>query len=322
MSTIILDQKAIRDLISMPEVIGAVEQAFRDWAQGSGSMPPKAYLLLDQGDFRAMPAALPQAAGVKWVNVHPQNLSQGLPTIMAIMIYNDPQTGYPLAVMDATYITAFRTGATAAIASKYLAKRDSRTLGIIGAGRQAYTQIEAHMQLFDLELIRVFDRSRDATMALINHLPDYNLQECSLEETAASDIICTLTPARAPFLKKEWIARGTHINAVGADAEGKEELEPAILGDAMVVVDDIRQASIAGEINVPVTRKIFSIDEVYGTLGQIIIGEKQGRTDNDTITVFDSTGVAIEDLAVAKLAYEKASKSGSHVSMDIIEVSP
>ena len=95
MSTIILDQKAVRDLINMPEVIRAVEQAFRDWAQGSGSMPPKAYLLLDQGDFRAMPAALPQAAGVKWVNVHPQNQSHGLPTIMAIMIYNEPQTGYP-----------------------------------------------------------------------------------------------------------------------------------------------------------------------------------------------------------------------------------
>jgi alanine dehydrogenase len=321
MPTLFLGQKAIRDLLKMPEVITVVEQGFRDWAQGKGSMPAKAYLLLEQGDFRAMPAALPEAAGVKWVNVHPQNPSRGLPTVMAIMIYNDPQTGYPLAVMDATDITAYRTGATAAIASKYLARQDSYTLGIIGAGRQAYTQIKAHAQLFSLNLIKVYDHSREAAQKLIKFSPEYPLKECSLEETAACDIVCTLTPARVPFVKKEWIAPGTHINAVGADAAGKEELEPAILKEAMVVVDDLRQASIAGEINVPITNGAFAIDEVYGTLGEIIVGKKQGRKDKDVITVFDSTGVAIEDLAVARLIYEKAKKSSSYMSMDIIGVS-
>ncbi len=321
MPTLLLSQKAVRDLLNMPEVIKVVEQAFRDWVQGKGSMPAKAYLLLDQGDFRAMPAALPEAAGVKWVNVHPQNPSRGLPTVMAIMICNDPQTGYPLAVMDATDITAYRTGATAAIASKYLARPDSHTLGVIGAGRQAYTQIEAHAQLFDLKLIRVNDHSREVAQKLIRFFPEYPLKECSLEETVASDIVCTLTPARVPFMKREWIAPGTHINAVGADAAGKEELEPAILKGAIVVVDDIRQASVAGEINVPITEGTFTIDEVYGTLGEIIIGRKQGRKNRDIITVFDSTGVAIEDLAVAKLIYEKAKKSGSYTSMDIIGVS-
>ncbi len=322
MPTLFLNQKAIRGLLKMPEVITVVEQAFRDWAEGKGSMPAKAYLPLEQGDFRAMPAALPGAAGVKWVNVHPQNLSRGLPTVMAIMIYNDPQTGYPLAVMDGTDITAYRTGAAAAIASKYLARQDSHTLGIIGAGRQAYTQIEAHAQLFSLNLVKVYDRSTEAAQKLIKFFPEYPLKECSLEETAACDIVYTLTPSRAPFVKKEWIAPGTHINAVGADAAGKEELEPAILKGAVVVVDDIRQASTAGEINVPITKGIYSINEVYGNLGEIIIGRKQGRKNKDVITVFDSTGVAIEDLAVAKLLYDKANKAGSYMSMDIIEVSP
>jgi alanine dehydrogenase len=304
----------------MSEVIKVVEQAFIDLALGNGSMPPKAYLLLEQGDFRAMPAALPEAAGVKWVNVHPQNPSRGLPTVMAIMIYNDPKTGYPLSVMDATDITAYRTGATAAIASKYLARRDSRTLGIIGAGRQAYTQIDAHLQLFDLKLIKVFDRSREATQKLIGSFPGYYLKECLLEETAACDIVCTLTPAREPFLKKEWIKKGTHINAVGADAAGKEELEPAILRKAMVVVDDTRQASAAGEINVPITKGLFTVEEIYGTLGEIIVGRQQSRKDNDAITVFDSTGLAIEDVAVAKLIYEKAKKSDGYLSLDVIGV--
>jgi alanine dehydrogenase len=304
----------------MSEVIKVVEQAFIDLAQGNGSMPPKAYLLLKQGDFRAMPAALPEAAGMKWVNVHPQNPSHGLPTVMAIMIYNDLKTGYPLSVMDATDITAYRTGATAAIASKYLARRDSHTLGIIGAGRQAYAQIDAHLQLFNLKLIKVFDLSREAAQKLISFFPGYRLKECSLEETAASDIVCTLTPARTPFLKKEWIDKGTHINAVGADAAGKEEIEPAILRKAIVVVDDIKQASAAGEINVPVTKGLFIVEEIYGTLGEIIVGRKQGRKDKDAITIFDSTGLAIEDLAVAKLVYEKAKKSDSNLSLDIIGV--
>jgi alanine dehydrogenase len=305
----------------MPEVITVVEQAFKDWAEGKASMPAKAYLSLEQGDFRAMPAALPGAAGVKWVSVHTQNLSHGLPTVMAIIIYNDPQTGYPLAIMDATDITAYRTGATATIASKYLARQDSHTLGIIGAGRQAYTQIMAHMQILDLKLVKVYDRSSEATSQLIKSLPQYPIKDCSLEETAASDIVCTLTPAREPYLKRELIISGTHINAVGADAEGKEELDPAILREAMVVVDDLRQASVAGEINVPIAKRLFSINEVYGNLAEIVAGMKQGRKDRNGITVFDSTGVAIEDLAVAKLIYEKAQKGGSYMSMDIIGVS-
>lgn len=320
MPTLFLNRKETRDLLNMPEVIKAVEQAFRDWAEGKGSMPAKAYLVLEQGDFRAMPAALPGAAGVKWVNVHPENPSRGLPTVMAIIIYNDPQTGYPLAIMDATDITAYRTGATATIASRYLARQDSHTLGIIGAGRQAHTQIEAHMQIFDLKLINVFDRSRETTLQLIKSFPQYPLKECSLEEAAASDIVCTLTPAREPYLKKEWIVPGTHINAIGADAEGKEELEPSILKEAMVVVDDLRQASIAGEINVPIAKRLFSINEVYGTLVEIVVGMKQGRKDRNAITVFDSTGVAIEDLAVAKLVYGKALKGGNYMSMDIMGV--
>jgi len=319
MPTLLLDGNAVRALLDMPNVIQVVEQAFRDWADGKAKMPSKAYLILNHGDFRAMPAALPGAVGVKWVNVHPRNPSRGLPTIMAIIIYNDPETGYPLAVMDATDITAYRTGATSAIASKYLARSDSHTLGIIGAGHQAYTQISAHMQLFDIKLVKAFDLSGAAIERLIEHFPQYNIKECSLEETAASDIVCTLTPAREPYLKRKWIVAGTHINAVGADAEGKEELEPSILKRAIVVVDDMKQASAAGEINVPMAKGLFTANEIYGTLGKIISGKKRGRRDKNEITVFDSTGVAIEDIAVARLLYEKADKEGGYLSVELVQ---
>ncbi len=318
METLLLNKSAVKDLLKMPDVIRAVEDAFRALGQGKASMPTKAYLTVEQGDFRAMPAAIPGAAGMKWVNVHPQNPARGLPTIMAIIIYNDPETGYPLAIMDATDITAYRTGATSAIASKYLARQDSHTLGIVGAGRQAYTQILAHAELFDLKLIKVFDLSKTATEKLIDSFPDYPLKECSLAKVVASDIVCTLTPSRLPVVKKEWVIPGTHINAVGADAEGKEELEPSILKEAMVVVDDLRQASIAGEINVPISRGLFSITEVYATLSEIIVGKKPGRTDKNLITVFDATGVAIEDVATAKLIYEKTKETGNYTTLDLI----
>ena len=318
MSTLLLDRNAVGELLDMAEVIRAVEGAFIAWVEGKASMPPKSYLGVEKGDFRAMPAAIPGAAGVKWVNVHTQNPARGLPTVIGILILSDPETAYPLAVMDATEITAYRTAAAAAIASKYLARRDSRTLGIIGAGKQARYQILAHAEVFDIRQINVFDCSRAAVETLINALPESTIRVCSAEQAVASDVVCTLTPSRTPVVMRAWVTPGTHINAVGADAEGKQELEPAILKDGMVVVDDLRQASAAGEINVPVAAGLFSVDDVYATLGEIITGSKPGRTDDSVITVFDSTGVAIEDVAVARIIYEKARKAGGYPTMELV----
>lgn len=318
MPTLLLDRNATRDLLSMPEVIRAVEDAFVAWTQGKASMPPKAYLVVEEGDFRAMPAALPGAAGVKWVNVHTGNPARGLPTVIGVLIYSDPATAYPLAVMDATEITAYRTAAAAAIASKHLARADSHTLGIIGAGKQALSQILAHAEFFDLRQINASDRSPEPVRQLMQSAPGFSVKECSLKEAAGSDIVCTLTPSREPLVRREWVRPGTHINAVGADGQGKQELEPSILSDAVVVVDDLRQASAAGEMNVPVAAGLYSVDDVYATLGEIIVGTKPGRTDDEAITVFDSTGVAIEDVAVARIIYEKACRIGGYPTMELV----
>jgi len=319
MSTLFLSKKDVRGLLAMTEVIEAVEQALKDAAQGKARMPAKAYLTLEKGDFRAMPVALSDSAGVKWICVYPENPSKGLPTVIGILIYNDPETGYPLAVMDATDITAYRTGATAAIASKHLARKDSHTLGLVGAGRQAYTQLAAHAELFDVKLVKVYDRLDAAVEKFVEAFPQYQVKACSLEDTVASDILCTLTPARGPVVKSGWVKPGTHINAVGADAPWKEELDPSILKRAVVVVDDIEQASAAGEINVPVKNGFFKIEDVYATLGEIVSGKKRGRNDEKAITVFDSTGLAIEDIAVARLIYEKARLKSGYLSLDFVE---
>jgi len=144
------------------------------------------------------------------------------------------------------------------------------------------------------------------------------IRNCSIQEAVAADIVCTLTPSCSPIIKKEWIAAGTHINAVGADAPGKQELDPAILKQAIVVIDDLKQASTSGEINVPIQKGIYSIGEVYGTLAEIVVGKKKGRPDNKAITVFDSTGIAVEDIAVAKLLFEKAQQAGGYPSIDLV----
>lgn len=321
MPTLLLTKKDVTGLLVMKDIIRVVEQGFRDWAEGKGEMPPKCYLQVKDGDFRAMPAALPEAAGMKWVNVHPGNPAKGLPTVMALLVYNDPTTGYPLAVMDATDLTAYRTGATAAIASKYLARKNTRTLGLVGAGRQAYTQILAHVELFSFKEIWVYDIFPEAIERLARSLPQYPLKSATLQEAIQADIVCTVTPARAPVVKKEWLLPGTHINAIGADAEGKEELEPDVLKISTVFVDDLRQAVKAGEINVPIARGLYTPKEVHANLGEVITGNKRGRTSDSQITVFDSTGVAIEDIAVAKLLYERAHETGVGLKLDFVDQS-
>lgn len=316
MNTIFLSSKEIAALLDMKDVINAIEDAFFDLASGKAKMPPKVYLSLDEGDFRAMPAAISDAAGVKWVNVHPHNPARGLSTVMAILIYNDPTTGYPLAVMDASLMTAYRTGAASAIASKYLARKNVSSLGLIGAGRQAVTQCLAHMELFDIKIVKVFDFSAGAIERFIGLLPHYPIKVSSPEEAASCDIVCTVTPSREPFLKPEWIMPGTHINAVGADAPGKEELHPELLRRAKVVVDDLEQALSSGEINVPVRNGLYYVDDLYTTLAEIVSGKRAGRASDDEITIFDSTGIAIEDIAVAKLLYEKTKISNDYLTLD------
>jgi alanine dehydrogenase len=319
MPTLLLSKNDVKGLLSMSAVIEVVEQALKDYAMDIARMPHKVYLDTENGDFRAMPASLSGAAGMKWVCAYPGNPAKGLPNVMATIIYSDPATGYPLAIMDAMDITAYRTGATAAIASKYLARSDSATLGLIGAGQQAYSQLTAHAEVFRLKKIKVFDISPAAIQRFIKSFPQYTIEACSLREAAAADIVCTLTTAREPFLKRQWILPGTHINAVGADGPGKQEMEASILKEAMVVVDDLNQAVAGGEVNVPISRGLFKVEQIHATLGEIIIGKKQGRKDLNLITVFDSTGLAIEDIAVAKMIYEKARASGGYQSINFMD---
>ena len=291
--------------LDIAEVNRAVESAFADHGRGLVQMPPKMYVTLPTGDFRTMPAYLPSLsiAGVKVVNVHPDNPKKGLPTVMALTIILDIATGQPTAILNATRLTNLRTGAAGAIAAKYLSPKKEVVIGLIGTGQQALAQVMAIAQELRIQEVRVWSRNpvNAESFAAGLHLPDCH--SVPITQACDCDLLVTTTPSRSPLVKSEWIHDGTHINAIGADAPGKEELDPQILKRSTVFVDDPVQAVHSGEINVPISTGAFTRQEIAGTLGEVVIGKKRRRTP-DEITVFDSTGLAIQDLAIAKIAMQ------------------
>lgn len=326
MKTLLLTASDIDYLIDMKSVLESVEVAFRDYGMGNAQMPPKIYLDLKQhnGDFRAMPAFVEGSAGLKWVSVYPDNPKQGLPTVLAMLILSDPKTGLPLAIMDATKLTNYRTGAAGGVASKYLARPDSKTLGLIGAGSQAKTQLLAHICLFKFESILVWSLADSEVSRLKEDFPELPIRIATIEEAAGCDIVCTTTPARSYIVQRGWIRPGAHINAIGADAPGKQELDPQVLKDAKVVVDDIAQSRHSGEVNVAISEGLFDESDLYATLGEIVAGKKPGRSPENggELTVFDSTGLAIQDIATARMLFEKAKAEGTGREFDIISQAP
>ncbi|UEC42222.1 MAG: Alanine dehydrogenase [Methanothrix sp.] len=313
-----LSEEDVKASLSMEETIEAVEEAFREEGLGTAQMPPKSYLLYKKynGDLRTMPAYLEgmEATGVKVVNVHPDNRGRGLPTVMALVVLNSPKTGAPTAVMAGTFLTSMRTGASGAIAAKYLARKNCRTVGLVGAGAQGKTQLLGLSEVFEIENVKIADVSLDRCRALEEEATtfldaSYEIST-DIKEVCDVDILVTTTPSRKPLVKDEWIWEGTHINAIGADAPGKEELDPAILKRAKVVVDDIVQASHSGEVNVPLAEGVIALEDIYATIGEVVAGKVTGRKDDDEITVFDSTGLAIQDVATASRVYRTAVEKG------------
>jgi len=258
-----------------------------------------------------MPAYIGRAAGVKWVSVYPNNHRYNLPTVLAMIILCDSDCGYPLAIMDGTYITEIRTGAAGGVAVKYLARGDSSVIGMIGAGRQAETQLLAIREVLPkIKEVKIFDLQKDTSLRYAERMEtelNINIRPVeTIESAAEADIVVTTTPSRKPIVKKQYIRPGTHINAIGADAPGKQELESVLLASAKVVVDDIEQASHSGESNVPLSQRLLKVEDIYGTLGEVTANMKKGRENNEEITIFDSTGLAIQDIVCAKFVYENA----------------
>ena len=316
---LVLTDAQVDDLIAYDEAIEVVEAAFSDFARGRASMPAKVYLDFARyhGDLRAMPAAMgDRYAGVKLVNSHGENPSKGLPSVVGTYVLFSQETGMPLCLMAATTLTAIRTGAATGVATRHLAREDSVSVGLLGAGVQAPHQLRAVSRVRPIEAVLVWgpeaDRARtEATVARMKReFGDLEIAIAgSAAEAAAADILCTTTPSRAPLFPADALPPGAHVNAVGADGPGKQELDPEILRRARVVVDEMDQAVHGGEVNVALRTNAISRDHIAGTLGEVVTGAIPGRTSAEEITVFDSTGLAIQDIAVAIGVYERAMSS-------------
>lgn len=314
----ILTGAEILQILDMDLALTAAAEAFRAYGEGRVNMPPKSYLQLARGDFRAMYGSLTlekEICGLKWVNVHPANPQRGLPTVMAKIILNDPETALEVADMDGTYITNYRTGAAGGLAARYLARPEASTVGVIGAGVQARMQLAALCKVRDIREVTIFNRNLGRAQALMEELASrYDLQvrvaEHPQEAVQGKDILVTTTASTRAMVQADWVSPGTHINAIGADAAGKQELDPAILSQAKVIVDDLAQAQHSGEINVALSLGLFSPGQIHACLGEVVVGRKPGREDPEEITIFDSTGLVIQDLSLGYAVLQAAQERG------------
>lgn len=315
---IVEDSNKIIENTPYEALVPKIEGAFSSYHKGKVEMPDKSYVDIEEynGDFRSMPAYVRandwKASGIKWVNVHPDNGS--LPTVMGTVVLTNPENGFPMSIMNGTEITGRRTGAAAAVATNQLARSDAETLGIIGAGAQSYEQVEAISTVRDIKKIVVYDINSELEDEFVEYFDsEYTVIPGNITDISNCDVISTVTPSTSPILKD--VKDGAHINAMGADAPQKQELSVELVsrGDVNLIVDDMSQAVHSGEVSKSIEQGIVSESEI-DTLGSVI--ESEGNLESDA-TVFDSTGLAIQDIATAHLIYNSIDKE-DYMSINLI----
>jgi len=317
---LILSRKDLRQLLTMADVIDAVERGFQEYKAGKCAVPVRMPVKIEkaEGVFLFMPAYLEREGffGTKIVSVFPRNVEKKLSTIQAAYLLNDPTTGELLALMDGILLTAMRTGATSALATKYLSRKNSETLGIIGAGAQAPFQAEAISKVRPIHRMLVYDRDRKIAESFSGTVSDslqipVHVMASPRDVVVDSDILVTVTTSITPVFDGHHLRGGTHINAVGAYTPEMRELDDVTIGRSKIVVDTYEGCMAeAGDLLIPIRNGKLSKENIYADLGEIVLAQKPARTREDEITLFESVGFALEDLVVATLAYGRASEEG------------
>ncbi len=298
----------------MAAVIRAVEEAFVEKGNGRVEMPPKPGIHpLPDAFIHAMPAYIPKmgAAGMKWVGGFPQNMSRNLPYISGLLILNDPETGFPISVMDCTWITAKRTGAATAVAAKYLARADSSSIAIFGCGVQGRSNLEALKTVFPkLDRVQAYDVNESATKAFCaeaSRLWNMEAVACTDPREACrdADIVVTTGPILknpSPVIQRSWLRDGVFLSPVDFDSY----LQPEVFAAAdKFYTDDLAQQSYYKEIGY-----FQTLREPQGDLGELVIGKKPGRSHSKEITIALNLGIALEDMATAIVIYRQAQAKG------------
>ena len=296
----------VRAAVSPERALDAVRDAFVAYARGEWTMPPKVYVpAYPEGDFRAMPALGAGHALLKWVTSFPGNPAQGLPTVTGLVLLSDASNGMLKAVLDAVAVTSLRTGAAAVLAAETLGRPDAETAAVIGAGvngeaaARTFIARGRRVELWDIDRTRAEEVAERVGAEVA----------AGREEALAADLLVTVTPGRQVVLEEGSLLRGQHASLMGADGPGKAEIAVAELGRVRVFCDDWEQASHNGDLVHAVEAGGLARDDV-SQLGDVLIGTAEGRKSDDDITVFDSTGLAIQDLAIALAALESADELG------------
>jgi len=287
--------------VSPERAVEAVREGFIAYAKGEWTMPPKVYVAAyPNGDFRAMPAIGAGHAAIKWVTSFPVNLERGLPTVKAIVLVSNAETGMPVAILEGSALTALRTGAAAVLAAETLGRRKAKTVAVIGAGVNG--KATARTFLARGRDVMIWDVDPERARAAAEELGA--TVAADREEALAADIVATVTPAYEPLIAENTLRPGQHVSLMGADGPGKCEIAPREIARTHVFCDDWAQASHAGELQHSVLEHLVKREQVT-QLGDVLAGLAPGRANGKEITTFDSTGLAIQDLALALAVLER-----------------
>ena len=323
MSTLVLTRSEVRRLLPLSDCVDAVDAAFRRQGQGLDPSPRVLGIHARDGGFHAKAAVVDEYFAMKLNGNFPLNPGRsGLPTIQGVVVLARVSNGQVLAVMDSIEITILRTAAATALAARALARADARVATVCGCGTQGAIHLEALVKICGIKQAFLHDvtdgaaerLARDSRAAL--GIPVEATRDLA-GAIGHSDIVVTCTPARRPLVHAADVRPGTFIAAVGADSEDKQELDPTILARATVVVDNLDQCASIGELHHALDAGVLTRDTVHGDLAQIASGQRPGRTSASEITVFDSTGTALQDVAAAALVYERARAAGLGHALDL-----
>lgn len=324
---LLLSETQVQSLVDIDELIAALEQAHMQYSTARAVMPLRLVVPLPeiQGRITSMPGYLSddRALGMKVVTYFQNNPKQGLPAILATVMLFSAASGKMIAAMDGSYITAIRTACASAMATKVLANPQTRVMAILGAGVQARAHIRAIARVRGLEKIKIHSPSGASAAAVKKELGpevDAAIEVANSAEQAVreSDLVVTVTTAKKPILRREWLKAGAHINAVGSHRPDFREIDGATLARAKIVVDS-REAIMAecGDILLAITEGSITQDPIHGEIGEVLAGSKAGRTGTAEITLYKSVGIAIQDVATANLVYAKALQRGIGTSVEI-----
>ncbi|MCO4864674.1 ornithine cyclodeaminase family protein [Cupriavidus sp. WGlv3] len=330
MKTLLLNKEQVSSLICMSEVIGTVEEAYRAFNSkqvdqpgyiGIHLPPPRGEIDFKPGYCKANEMISMKASSGGFID-NPE--SHGVPNGMGTILLFDAQSCALICVMDGSLITGLRTGASGAVSVKALARKDAKKITSIGTGNQARMQIRAIKEIMKIEVIHAWDSNADT---LAKYKADIEsefgipvvMASSKKEAVAQADILITTTRGKGPLVEADWVKPGTHIVAIGTDQQGKQELDPEIFRNAKIVNDSIDQCTEKGETWHPLNRNIISQEDIHGEIGEILLGIKPGRENEDEITIFDSTGMAIQDNTTATRIYRNAVEGKVGTFFEFIE---